>query len=199
MEWLTWIILIIGGYLLGSVPSAYILVKLKRGIDIRRYGSGNVGSTNTVRVAGRATGIMVFCMDVAKGAIPTILGMAVCREAALAAGMAAFLGHLFPIWLGFKGGKGVATGFSVGLVICPVASLIAIAFWLVVSVITGYVSIGSCSAAVLLFILISFMTKSWTCALTFAIFAGIICLKHKNNFRNIKNGTEGKSFRRKNN
>ena len=154
MLWLTWLVLIIGGYLLGSIPSGYILVKLKKGIDIRRYGSGNPGSTNTARVAGRGLGIVVFALDAAKGAIPALLGLAVCPEAAALAGFAAFLGHLWPIWLGFSGGKGVATAFGAALVIAPVPSLIVIAAWLIISVATSYVSVGSCSAAVLLVIIL---------------------------------------------
>ena len=72
MTWLAWVILIIGGYLLGSIPSAYIVVKLKKGTDIRQIGSGNIGATNTIRAAGRGTGVLVFLMDMAKGAIPTL-------------------------------------------------------------------------------------------------------------------------------
>lgn len=109
MTWLAWVILIIGGYLLGSIPSAYIVVKLKKGTDIRQIGSGNIGATNTIRAAGRGTGVLVFLMDMAKGAIPTLVGMAISRDLAIVAGFAAFIGHLFPIWLNFKGGKGVSS------------------------------------------------------------------------------------------
>ena len=196
MDWLIWIVLIVGGYLLGSIPSAYILVKLKKGIDIRRFGSGNVGSTNTVRAAGRGTGAVVFIMDVAKGAIPTLLGTAVCEEAALLAGLAAFIGHLWPIWLGFTGGKGVATGFGVALVIVPIQALIVICVWLVLAVLTGYVSLASCSASVLLWLLVLCTRQSWVCILVIFIIVGLICWRHKSNFINIKNGTEGKSFRK---
>ncbi|MBQ1501283.1 MAG: glycerol-3-phosphate 1-O-acyltransferase PlsY [Firmicutes bacterium] len=196
MLWITWVVLIIGGYLLGSIPAGYVLVKLKKGIDIRRYGSGNIGSTNTVRVAGAGTGALVFAIDVAKGAVPALLGLLVCEEAALLAGLAAFIGHLWPIWLGFSGGKGVATGFGVGIVIAPILSLIVIAVWLVVAVVTGYVSVASCSASILLLILLICTGHSWVCIAVFTVIVGLICWRHKKNFQNIRNGTEGKSFRK---
>ena len=196
MLWLTWIVLIIGGYLLGSVPSGYILVKLKKGIDIRRYGSGNVGSTNTVRVAGKGLGALVFLLDGAKGAVPALLGLAVSPEAAALAGFAAFLGHLWPIWLGFSGGKGVATAFGVALVVAPIPALIAIGVWLILAVSTSYVSVGSCGAAILIVILLLFMANHWIYIPVFVAITALICWRHRSNFRNIRNGTEGRSFRR---
>ena len=103
--WLLWTALIIGSYLLGSIPNAYIIVKLIKGIDIRKVGSGNVGSTNSVRAAGKGAGLLVFACDVLKGVIPVLIGMLISDTAALTAGLAAFLGHLFPIWLKFSSVK----------------------------------------------------------------------------------------------
>jgi glycerol-3-phosphate acyltransferase PlsY len=196
MLWLIWIALLIGGYLVGSIPSAFILVKLKNGVDIRRFGSGNVGTTNTVRAAGHFMGALVFIFDVAKGAIPTLIGMIFSQELALVAGLAAFIGHIWPIWLSFKGGKGVATGFGVALAVNPLLALIIIASWFLVSLITNYVSLGSCTAAALLPILAIFFHQTPATIIVFFVMASLIIWRHQGNFRNIKAGTEGKLFNR---
>ena len=196
MVWLTWVIMIIGGYLLGSIPTAYILVKLKNGRDIRRFGSGNVGTTNTVRAAGRTMGAFVFIFDVAKGAIPTLIGLSISQDLAICAGMAAFIGHIWPIWLSFTGGKGVATGFGMALAIEPVVGVICFAVWLLISLATGYVSLGSCCATLLLALLTLFTGQPFSSIIIIFLMCGLIIWRHRSNFRNIKAGTEGKSFRK---
>ncbi len=198
MTWLAWVILIIGGYLLGSIPSAYIVVKLKKGTDIRQIGSGNIGATNTIRAAGRGTGVLVFLMDMAKGAIPTLVGMAISRDLAIVAGFAAFIGHLFPIWLNFKGGKGVSTAFGVALAMYPLYALFCISLWFIVMLATGYVSLGSCCGTALMPFISIFTHQPLICTIIFIIIAFLVCWRHRENFRNIKAGTEGRSFRRKN-
>ena len=107
--WLTWLILIIAAYLIGSIPCAFLLVKLASGRDIRKFGSGNPGSANSVRAAGPVIGGLVFLCDGHKSALPTLVGLLLVGPSlAACAGLAAFIGHLYPVWLRFEGGKGVA-------------------------------------------------------------------------------------------
>jgi len=194
--WFWWIIFLVGGYLLGSLPSAYILVKAKKGLDIRKYGSGNVGSTNTMRVAGAGTGLIVFLMDALKGAIPVALALWVIREPDLAVctGLTAFLGHLYPIWLSFSGGKGVAIAIGIACVLVPKIALLTFAIWLVVVLATGYVSVASCSGGVALALSCLFFGQPWLYTLVFSVLCGMVIVKHRRNFQNIANGTEGKAF-----
>ncbi|NLF80811.1 MAG: glycerol-3-phosphate 1-O-acyltransferase PlsY [Clostridia bacterium] len=196
MVWLTWVVIIILSYLLGAFPSAYILVKLKNNIDIRHFGSGNVGTTNTARVAGTGMGLAVFIADAAKGAIPTLVGLQYSEWLAAAAGMAAFIGHLWPIWLSFQGGKGVATGFGVGVILAPWLALISLITWLIISITTGYVSLGSCVGTVLLALQMMIAGQPLPYILAVTLMAALVCWRHRSNFQSIRDGTERKSFRR---
>ena len=148
--------LILCAYLLGSVPFAYLIAKAVRGIDIREVGSGNVGATNVGRALGRKWGILVFALDVLKGFLPTLAALLLhgCRigESELPlgvalAGLAAIAGHNWPIFLRFKGGKGMATSCGVFLAVFPLGLLIALGAWAVVVAITRYISVGSMVAA----------------------------------------------------
>jgi acyl phosphate:glycerol-3-phosphate acyltransferase len=198
MIWLAWILLIVFGYLLGSIPTGYLIVKLKSGKDVRKVGSGNVGSTNTIRAAGKMTGGIVFVLDVAKGVIPTLIGLlTVGFELAAFAGLAAVIGHLWPVFLKFSGGKGVASGFGVALVLEPIVALICITIWLIFAIITGYVSLASCIATALVAILAFITPMPLLSVLALFIMAALITWRHRENFQKIKNGTEHKSFRKK--
>lgn len=151
------LVLAVASYLLGSVPAGYLVGRMK-GIDLRRHGSGNVGATNVVRVIGTGYGVAVFAFDFLKGFVPACwlaplalapgAGAWTRDAAALALGVAALLGHVFPIWLRFQGGKGVATsaGFCAGL--CWPAIAIAVAIWYAVLRFSRYVSVASMTAAV---------------------------------------------------
>jgi len=195
---IVWIILIVGAYLLGSVPSAYILVKMRKGIDIRKVGSGNVGSTNTIRAAGRSTGIAVFFMDSLKGYFPALIGLLYAGETlAVLAGLAAFIGHLYPIWLSFKGGKGVATTIGIAFALMPLQASLTFAFWFLVLLLTGYVSVASCAGGVFLAVSTLFSNHAPIVYVVFSLITIVIILRHRRNFCNIKNGTEGRIFRRK--
>jgi len=146
------LILVPIAYLLGSLPSGYLLMRLFRHQDIRSFGSGNIGATNVLRTGGKWLGAGTFLLDVLKGCASVWLGawlghllapnVAVQNMEALAA-LAAVLGHMFPVWLRFKGGKGVATGFGVFLVASPWAALAAISLFLVILFFSRYVSLGS--------------------------------------------------------
>src|ERR1039457_3727622 len=139
-------------YLLGSIPVGYLLVRLFRREDIRTVGSGNIGATNVLRSGGKGLGAATFVLDAAKGAAAVLLGALVAspllpsvpqRNVEALAALCAVLGHMFPIWLRFRGGKGVATGFGVFLVAAPLAALSAIALFAIVVAITRYVSLAS--------------------------------------------------------
>jgi len=137
--------LLAGAFLLGSVPFGLILSRAFAGVDVRRVGSGNIGATNVSRAAGKKVGILTLVLDAAKGALPVLvaqlLGLAPAWGAA--AGIAAFLGHLFPPWLGFKGGKGVATALGVSAAFAPLAALVALVTFSATLAATRFVSVGS--------------------------------------------------------
>lgn len=162
VAWVAWIAWVVLGYLAGSIPFGLLIGRL-RGVDIRRAGSGNVGATNVGRLLGRRWGVACFVLDVLKGAAPVLLagwGMGLLGRVDIAAGeawwwlavgAAAVLGHVFPVWLKFRGGKGVATSFGVLLGLWPLMTLpglAALATWLVVAAATRYVSLASIIAAV---------------------------------------------------
>lgn len=145
------------GYLCGSTPFAWIAVRLRAGQDLRTVGSGNVGATNAARVLGRAWFPVLFALDFAKGAVPVLLaGMLTAQDFAkadslwirCAAGAAAILGHLFPLWLGFRGGKGVATGAGVVAPLVPDALGVGVLVFLLVLALSRFVSLGSVLGAV---------------------------------------------------
>src|SRR5918911_1316736 len=143
-------------YVVGSIPAAYLAGK-SRGIDLRRYGSGNLGATNVVRTLGWKIGLVVFAFDVAKGAAPVLLfpplvdGPLSRQVVAIVCGVAAILGHFRPIFLRFgKGGKGVATAAGVFFALAPLPMLAALAVFALVVMVSGYVSLGSLTAAVVL-------------------------------------------------
>jgi glycerol-3-phosphate acyltransferase PlsY len=142
------------GYLIGSFPTSYLTGRLLRGIDLRRHGSGNLGATNIYRTLGLGPAVAVAALDIAKGYVatryaPDVVAGAVEGQPDLSAllplvcGMAAVLGHVFPAWLGFRGGKGVATAIGVFLAVAPLATGLGIAIWVVVVALTRIVSIAS--------------------------------------------------------
>ena len=138
--------LVVLGYLAGSVPWGVLLARRLRGVDVRAAGSGNIGATNVARVAGRGVGAAVLLLDALKGALPVALARAlVPQDAGLhaAVGMAAVLGHVFPVWLRLRGGKGVATALGVLGVLLPLSALAAAAVWLTLVLVLRLSSLGS--------------------------------------------------------
>jgi glycerol-3-phosphate acyltransferase PlsY len=151
------VLVALGSYLLGAVPFGYLVARA-RGVDILRQGSGNIGATNVGRVLGKRLGLLVFLLDFAKGALPVWLAGLLPQPEELyphtlpvVAGVAAFLGHLFPVYLRFRGGKGVATGAGVIAVLVPPLTAWVLGAWAVVLLLTRYVSLASLTAAALLF------------------------------------------------
>src|ERR1700736_5318010 len=152
----------LASYLIGAIPFGFVIARW-RSVDIFRQGSGNIGATNVGRVLGKRFGILVFMLDFAKGAVPAATALSVGRTAALGlpswlsaddlgvtAGLAAFLGHLFPVYLRFRGGKGVATGAGVIAVLLPGPALAALLAWVAVACAARYVSLASLAAVLAL-------------------------------------------------
>ena len=188
-------------YLLGSIPIGYLLVRIFRRQDIRSVGSGNIGATNVLRHGGKSLGAITFLLDVLKGSSPSarrplaahLAPAFPSRDAQALAALFAVLGHIFPIWLHFRGGKGVATGFGVFLVAAPCAALAAIAVFALVLLITRLVSLASIIGAFSFPIFALFLTHgprpSFFIAVQFAV-ALLIIVKHHQNIRRLIDGTE---------
>ncbi len=187
------LLLVAGAYVLGSVPSALFVVRLIAGRDVRDEGSGNVGATNALRVGGPAAGVLVTVLDVAKGALP-VWAMTVLNPASawLAAAMlAAILGHCFPVWLRFRGGKGVATGFGALLVLSPVTALADLAVWLAALVAWRRVSLASLVASAAMPVLLVLVDRPHPLILAAVSMAAIlIILRHHSNIRHLVSGDE---------
>jgi glycerol-3-phosphate acyltransferase PlsY len=143
--------LVLLGYLSGSIPFGLLLVRASRGVDVRAQGSGNIGATNVARVAGKGLGAVVLVLDALKGALPVLLAAAVEGNGAVPAlvGVAAFAGHVAPPWLGFRGGKGVATALGVLAVLAPRAALAGAVTWAVVLAVLRISSVGSLLAGII--------------------------------------------------
>ncbi|HET6437896.1 MAG TPA: glycerol-3-phosphate 1-O-acyltransferase PlsY [Anaeromyxobacter sp.] len=148
------VLLVVLGYGSGSVPYGLVLTRLWAGVDVRRVGSGNIGATNAARAGGKALGVAVLALDALKAVLPILLARALLTGEAevellvTAVGVAAFLGHVFPVWLAFRGGKGVATGLGVFLVLAPVAALLGAAAFAVVYASSRISSLGSLAGTV---------------------------------------------------
>jgi acyl phosphate:glycerol-3-phosphate acyltransferase len=191
-------------YLLGSIPFGYILVRVFRHQDIRSVGSGNIGATNVIRSGAKGLGAATFALDVLKGCaavwlagwIAAALAPAMApRDAQALGALCAVTGHMFPVWLGFKGGKGVATGFGVFLVSAPWAALSAIGLFFVVLAISRYVALssmlGAASFPIFAWFLVSGSRPAFFVAAQVAV-ALLIILKHHQNIERLMHGTEYK-------
>jgi glycerol-3-phosphate acyltransferase PlsY len=203
---------IILAYLLGSIPFGYLIVRARSGADIRETGSGGTGATNVSRRAGKGAGVLTLLLDACKGTAAIllarfILGLPVFSGAAsdssalwvAAAAILVVIGHMFPVWLGFRGGKGVATGVGVFLVLAPLALGAAGVIFLLIIVATRYVSLGSIVAASIipLFIwlqhgLISSVDDFWPTLLAATLIAILIIFAHRGNIQRLLRGTESK-------
>jgi glycerol-3-phosphate acyltransferase PlsY len=186
------------GYLLGSVQSGLLVGRVYRGIDVREYGSGKTGFTNTLRMFGLGAALIVVFLDIAKGAVPVLIGRLLFDDPLGAAlgGMAAVVGHTWPVFAGFRGGRGVATSFGAFLAVAPVAALIAIAFAGVILALTRYVSLMSIVGMLGgLVALIVFVAAGWTPA-EYLLFGVVVTLSvelnHLGNLRRLLRGTEPK-------
>lgn len=200
-------LLIVLAYLIGSIPTSIWVSKRFFGIDIREYGSGNAGATNTFRVLGKQWGTLVMVVDILKGVaatslyifLPTYLGAGTSNELhrtnlMIGLGLSAVLGHIFPIWANFKGGKGVATLFGMAIAIQPLVAVCCIGVFLFVLYLTRFVSLSSILAGVafMVFILFIFNEKETLYRIFAVMVALMVVLTHQKNIGRILKGTEGK-------
>lgn len=208
METLMIIAGILLAYLLGSIPSAVWVGKAFYGIDVRKEGSGNAGATNTIRVLGAKAGVPVLLMDVLKGWLAVFLIAFFIPESftelqttyfRIGAATAAVLGHVFPVFAGFKGGKGIATLLGVGIALYPFAVLVVVGIFILVLLISGYVSLASITGSVSFpFIVIFLFHPGMLPLILLAIFVGVfVPLTHRKNIKRLYNGTESKFSLRK--
>lgn len=180
------------GYLCGSIPFGLILTKLAGTQDLRSVGSGNIGATNVLRTGRKGLAAATLIGDMLKGTVAVIIaGLIAGPNAAIAAGLAAFLGHLFPIWLKFKGGKGVATYIGVLLGLFWPAALAFCAVWLVVAFVSRYSSLSALVASALTPLGL-YLDGHPALALLFAVLTVLLWIMHRANIQRLLNGTEGK-------
>ena len=204
-------LIVIQAYLLGSIPFG-LLVARSQGMDIRQHGSGNIGATNVWRVLGKKYGLITFFCDAAKGWLAVVIGMKLAAMfapgiartpadtaayAGIAAALGCIIGHSFPLWLGFKGGKGVATSLGVVFGMLPLASLVIFAVWGIVLKLTRYVSLASIIAALSLPVtVLAMLFLGWVEGWGLFYFALAACLlvvfRHRENMRRLMAGTESR-------
>ena len=179
------------GYLAGSIPFAFLLAR-RRGVDLRHAGSGNVGAANVLRTSGVPDAVIAFVLDAAKGAVAVLVAQRLSTEPAtpVAGGLASIIGHIYPVWLGFRGGKGVATAGGVFVVLVPAAAGIAAAVFGLAIWVTRYISVGSMAAAVTLAVTTAAMDVAAAVSVGTAIAAVIIIHRHRGNLGRLIAGTE---------
>lgn len=216
-------------YFLGAIPFGFVLVKVLKGVDVRTVGSGSIGATNVARAAGPKVGILAFMLDVGKGFVAvtwipfaiyaiargqfvykgvfdllwqTITG-AGFTDLRLVCGLAAIVGHIWTAFLGFKGGKGVATSLGALLGIAPWPTLVALFIWAIVTLVSGYVSLGSVAASAMLPVALAalewrHLAQEWRLLALTVIVAATVILRHRGNIRRLLNGTESRfAFKRR--
>jgi len=188
---LTWAALAVLGYVLGSIPWGLVLTRVAGLGDIRGIGSGSIGATNVLRTGRKGLAAATLLLDAAKGAAAVWIGWQAATQGGMAvAGLFAVLGHLFPVWLGFKGGKGIATGFGVLIAAVPLAALAAGAVWIAVAWlarISSVASLAACAAAPVVVALLDGQTSMIVLA---AAVAALIYQRHKDNIARLVAGTE---------
>lgn len=191
--------LVAGAYVVGSISWSLVVVWLLQRVDVRTLGSGNAGATNVLRTTGRWPALVVLLLDIGKGIVPVEVArrLGASPELQAGAGLAAIVGHVFPVWFGFRGGKGVATSFGVFVALLPIAGATALGLFLLLVAITRYVSVGSMAAA------LSIAPTAWVAGFygwvpapsngVLALAAGaaaLIVVKHRANLKRLVAGTE---------
>ncbi|MEZ4598356.1 MAG: glycerol-3-phosphate 1-O-acyltransferase PlsY [Syntrophotaleaceae bacterium] len=189
------ILYLVVAYLIGAIPTGLLLTRLTGGGDIRKSGSGNIGATNVYRTAGRKLGILTLVLDALKGVLPVLFAMAVLHydDSRLGAvAIAAFLGHCYPVYIGFKGGKGVATALGIYLVLSPLAVLVAFLIFAGLLWKWSYVSLGSICAAAAIPVLVYLFEGSVPLLLATLVISGIVIVRHRGNIKRLVDGTENR-------
>jgi len=179
------------GYLLGSIPFGLLLTRLAGYGDIRQIGSGNIGATNVLRTGSKGTAALTLLLDLAKGWAAVVIGEAWGEDAALVAAGCVIIGHMFPVWLGFRGGKAVATALGVLLALAWPVALGAVLAWLLTALVLHYSSLAALVAAVVAAVLAPFVADGAT-AVVIAGIALLIILRHHANIRRLIAGTESR-------
>lgn len=184
---------LVAAYLLGSIPTGLLLGKVY-GIDVRKEGSGNIGATNLYRTVGRKVGVLTLIFDCLKGFLPVLIArkLGISAEYAAWIGLAAFCGHVFSVFLRFKGGKGVATALGIFLALSPLAVAIALVVFLVLVFKWRYISLGSITAAAVMPPAVSLLGGGRITVIVTALVAVIVIGKHHENIKRLVAGTENK-------
>jgi glycerol-3-phosphate acyltransferase PlsY len=193
-------LLVLGAYLLGSIPFGVIVGRAWRGVDVRRYGSGNIGFSNVLRVLGWGPASVVLVGDVLKGLAPALIGRMALRAWGiadpdlwvLAVGLGAIVGHTCSVFLGFRGGRGVTTTCGVLLGLCWPAAVLALAVWVILVGLTRYISIGSMSAAAAVPIYMVVTRARWEWLAFWCAIGALVILRHLPNVKRLIAGTEAK-------
>jgi glycerol-3-phosphate acyltransferase PlsY len=184
--------LVVAAYLLGAVPFGLVVVRVARGRDVREVGSGNIGATNVARAAGKTLGALTLLLDAGKGALPVLaarlLGGTETEQAL--AGAASFLGHCFPAYLGFRGGKGIATGLGVVLALRPWVALVALAAWGLSFAVTRTSSLSSLVAVAVVGGVATWLSIPWPLMALLGSMLLVVLLKHLPNLRRLVKGRE---------
>jgi len=189
------VLFIVIAYLIGAIPCGVILTRLTGCEDVRKAGSGNIGATNVYRVAGRKLGVITLLLDTLKGVIPVLIALTLFPDNPTAVALVAsatFLGHLYPVYIGFKGGKGVATALGIFLVLSPLAILIALVLFVSVVWQWRYISLGSITAAAACPFLIALVECSTPLFLAGLFISGMVIFRHRGNIQRLREGTENK-------
>ena len=188
------LVALVVGYLFGSIPFGIILTRLAGGPDLRSIGSGNIGATNVLRTGNKKLAAATLVGDMLKGTVAVLVGARFLGgpEAALAAGVGAFLGHLFPVWLGFKGGKGVATYLGVLIGVKASIALVFAAIWLSMAYLFRYSSLAALVASLLTPLLLWFWAGMPKAAVVMAILTVLLWIMHRENIARLLAGREGK-------
>lgn len=195
------ILLLLGSYLLGAVPFGLVVGKMA-GIDVRQHGSKNIGATNVSRTLGKKLGVVTLILDVMKGFLPMLIAAAILGDKQNAdaivcgCGVFAVIGHMFPVYLKFSGGKGVATGLGVFLYLSPLAILLSVAIFAGTVAVTGFVSAGSLMASALFPLWLILLGETQVIIITAVIVAVLIWVKHHENIKRLIKKEE-KSWRKK--
>jgi glycerol-3-phosphate acyltransferase PlsY len=187
------LVVIVTAYLIGSIPFSFLVARAFGVADVRRVGSGNVGATNVLRNAGKPAGAVALVLDVAKGALAVALALRLAPGHPVlpaVAAAAAVVGHVYPVWLGLRGGKGVATGLGAFAVLEPTAALITLPIFGLAVATTHFASLGSVVGAVSLAVLTLFFRGPDPVALAALATAALILFRHRSNLRRILDGTE---------
>ena len=184
---------LLASYLLGSIPFSYLVAR-RRGVDVRRVGSGNVGATNVMRSAGTAAGLLAFALDFVKGMAASLLARQSSSEpwVAAAAAVTAMIGHMYPVWLSFKGGKGVATGAGAFLPLAPLPTAAGLVAFALVLAATRYASMASIAGTITLAVLAFVLGAPRPVAVAAAAAGLLVVWKHRGNLRRVAAGTESR-------